>query len=408
MSSFILWSQPTSVVLVAAPLITVVTAFLIKGSRAVAVVTLMNFPYAMGAFLGAKNGITFFPRPALSVYESVAHEQTLTLFSAFGITMALGVAQCFQNALAAGWAWLTASRVGAVDVLRGRFGLVFSIALLVGLHDAVFLVLNLGAVVNSSRHSFRQEFWVGNGPLGIGLALVVGLILIVLAIGAREYRGRSVFGMILFWTPSLIAGSRNYFSVLMLAALCAAFFAISNWKVKTSVAVVAILGISGFTLLPGLWSDNDLVGFNEWILPTSSYLPLVGGMYTIESIGATPLLHQWALLLPSPLRPFQVELYAEVFAQARFTNVGVAGNPWADSFDAELSSRVAVFTLTFGGVFLLAVGARKIHPLVPYLAFGLMAFWGRSVFWNTAVVIVYAALLLRLLLPLRFNSGRAI
>jgi hypothetical protein len=166
-------------------------------------------------------------------------------------------------------------------------------------------------------------------------------------------------------------------------------------------------GIGAFVWLPALWSSNEMVGFNEWILPTSSFLPLALGLFTVESLGATPLAHQWALLLPGPLRPFPVNLYAEAFADRKFTNVGVAGNPWSDAYDPNLVLRVLVFVLTFVGVFLLVIVLRKFHPIMPFMAFGLMAFWGRSVFWNIAVVLVYSTLLLRLLLPIRPARGRA-
>jgi hypothetical protein len=393
--------------MVVAPALTLIIGLAIRDSRAIAVVTLLNYPYALGAYVAARNGITFFPRPPLTSYEYVAHEQTLVLFVAFGATLFFGVARAFQNAATSGWNEFRQAGIASVGSVHRRFWMVFTIALVVGFHDAAFLAFNFGAVLSSGRHNFRDEFWVGNGPFGIVLALVVGLVLVVLAIETSQFRTRSLVALGIFWLPSLVAGSRNYFSVLMLGALCAAFFAIRKRQIKIWIGMGAAGGIGAFVWLPALWSSNEMVGFNEWILPTSSFLPLALGLFTVESLGATPLAHQWALLLPGPLRPFPVNLYAEAFADRKFTNVGVAGNPWSDAYDPNLVLRVLVFVLTFVGVFLLVIVLRKFHPIMPFMAFGLMAFWGRSVFWNIAVVLVYSTLLLRLLLPIRPARGRA-
>ncbi|MFJ6158857.1 hypothetical protein ACIQF8_17035 [Pseudarthrobacter sp. NPDC092184] len=404
LAAFWMWSQPASLALVIAPIMTVIIALWVPNARLVAVVAFLNYPYAQGAYIAAQNGITFFPRPPLSSYEFVAHEQTLTLFFALGISLLSGVAQAFQRAAASGWQNFQSFGLEGVASMGKNLALVFAVAIIVGLHDATFLVANLGAVLSSGRHTFRDEFWVGNGPFGIVLALVIGLILLLTAIGIQRYRVQAAIALAIFWMPSLVAGSRNYFSVLMLGALCAALFAIKSRSNRSLVLLGAATGIAAFAWLPTLWSSNDLVGFNEWILPTSSYLPLALGLFTVEGLGATPMAHQWALLLPGPLRPFSVHLYAEAFADSKFTNVGVAGNPWSDAYDPHLMSRVLVFALAFVGIFLLASILRRVHAVIPFLAFGLMAFWGRSVFWNTAVILVYAAVMLRLFVPLKLNG----
>lgn len=402
---FLLWSQPPTVGMVVAPILTVLIGLSIRDSSAVAVVTLLNYPYALGAYIAARNGITFFPRPPLSSYEYVAHEQTLVLFVSFGATLFLGVARMFQKAAATGWHEFRHAASVSVGLVQKRFWLVSSIALIVGAHDALFLMSNLGSILSSGRHTFREEFWVGNGPFGMVLALVVGLALVILALGNRRLRARSLLALAVFWLPSIVAGSRNYFSVLMLGALFVAFCAVRSGRNRILLGLVACAGIAAFAWLPTLWSANELVGFNEWILPTSSYLPLALGMFTVEGLGATPLAQQWALLLPGSFRPFPVHLYAEVFAEQKFTNVGVAGNPWSDAYDSDLVLRVLVFMLTFVGVFTLASLLRKLHPIIPFLAFGLTAFWGRSVFWNVAVILIYSTVLLRIFVPVRNDRG---
>ncbi|GGV23372.1 hypothetical protein GCM10010212_06150 [Paenarthrobacter nicotinovorans] len=405
-AAYLLWNESKSVGMVLAPVITIVTALAVRNARAVAIATLLNYPYALGAYIGALNGVTFFPRPPLSSYEAVAHEQTLTLLTALGLTLVLGIAQKFQNALADGWRVFSAVGRNSVNSVHKRIEIVLWAGLLVGLHDAAFLAANLGAVLSSGRHSFKQEFWVGNGLFGIVLALVIGIILVSVSMTVKRYRFRALAILGIFWGPSLIAGSRNYFSVLMVAALCAAFFAIKSGRHKLWLTVAAILGISAFTWLPTLWSTNDLVGFNEWILPTSSLLPLSLGLYTAESLGATSILQQWVLLLPSPLRPYPVTLYADEFAERKFTNVGVAGNPWADAYDPDLFVRVLIFAIAFACVFLIAGLLRRIHVFVPFIAFGMMAFLGRSIFWNIIVVLLYSAILLRLLIPVKSVEGQ--
>ena len=396
-----IWNQEPNVGMVAAPALTLIVALFVPVSRALAVVTLLNYPYALGAYLGALGGITFYPRPPLSNYAVVAQEQTLSLLIAFGVCLLLGIAQLFHQAAVRGWKQFHAYAAGGVEGNTRRLMLVLSIACIVGLHDAAFLLGNLGSILNSGRHTFTKEFWVGNGPFGIVLALVVGIVLISAVFSNRKYRWISIVVLLIFWAPTLVAGSRNYFSVLVVGALYAAFLALKNGRSRAIVGALSAVGAIGFSLLPTLWTTNDLVGFNEWILPTSSYLPLALGLFTVEGIGATPMADQWALLLPGPLRPFPVNLYAEVFAEGKFTNVGVAGNPWADAYDQDGFLRTAVFVMTFVFIFLLAVVLRKVHPLLPFLAFGLMAFWGRSVFWNVAVVLVYAALMLRICIPVK-------
>ncbi|WP_178997468.1 hypothetical protein [Paenarthrobacter nitroguajacolicus] len=386
-------------------MITIITALSVPNARAVAIATLLNYPYALGAYVGALNGVTFFPRPPISSYEAVAHEQTLMLLVAFGLSLVFGIAQSFQKALAEGWAVFSKAGRNSVNSVHKRIQIVLWAGLLVGLHDAAFLATNLGAVLSSGRHSFKQEFWVGNGLLGIVLALVVGIVLVSVSITVSTYRFKALIVLGMFWGPSLIAGSRNYFSVLMVTALCAAFFTIKSGRQKLWLTLAAIIGISAFTWLPTLWTTNDLVGFNEWILPTSSLLPLSLGLYTAESLGATSIFHQWVLLLPGPFRPYPVTLYADEFAERKFTNVGVAGNPWSDSYDPDLFVRVAIFAVAFISVFLIAGLLRRVHIFMPFMAFGLMAFWGRSVFWNVVVILIYSAILLRLLIPMKSNDG---
>lgn len=405
--AYLLWAEPKSVGMVLAPAIALLTALTVPNARAVAVASLLNYPYALGAYLGALNGVTFFPRPPISSYETVAHEQSLTLLTALGLTMVLGIAQSFQKSLAEGWKIFSKAGLSSVNSVHKRIVLVLWVGLIIGLHDAAFTVTNLSAVLSSGRHSFKEDFWVGNGLVGIVLALVIGVVLVCVAILVKEYRIRALIVLGVFWGPSLTAGSRNYFSVLMVTALCVAFFSIRSRRHKVWIALAAILGISMFTWLPTLWTTNDLVGFNEWILPTSSLLPLSLGLYTTESLGVTSIFNQWVLLLPSPIRPYPVTLYADKFAELKFTNVGVAGNPWSDSYDPDLFLRVAIFALSFSCIFLIAGLLRRIHIFIPFMAFGLMAFWGRSVFWNVLVVLIYSALLLRILIPVRSNEGSA-
>lgn len=358
-----------------------------RSTTAVNCCLLAAMPYAIGSYIGAGLGVSFYPWPGLSGYEAAAVEQSVSLLFTASVGAFSGVSQYFQRTLQS--AAILFHDVSRYSGLRNSFVVAQLAAVVVGLHDLSFVATNLGAIVSSTRHTFSSSLWVGNGPFGIVLALAISAVLVLAIISSPKSRAAFVVPFILLWVPTLLAGARNYFSVLIVAAFAVLFVRLTSLRYRLGLACILLIGFIGFLAVPTFWSDNPLVWLNEWILPNSLFLPLLYNHFTPEAIGVTDFWRQIALFLPSPLRPYDVHTYSEVFDALDVTGVGVGGNPWADFYLPVLFMRLIAFAVGTLSLFLLASLASRITPIIPVLTVGLMAFWGRSSYWNTAFLIIY-------------------
>ena len=159
-----------------------------------------------------------------------------------------------------------------------------------------------------------------------------------------------------------------------------------------------MFGVWIFTIVPTLWSENDLVWLNEWIMPNSLFLSAYFGYLDPEAVGASSFIEQSAFLLPSWLRPNEVHPFSNVFESLGVTNVGVGGNPWADFYfsGAWLPFVFAIATLLF---FCVGILGTRLTPVAPLIVIGVMAFWGRSSFWNVMFIVVYGIIMSTLVMP---------
>lgn len=370
------------------PLISIVCIFFVREATAFIAIISLGFAYSLGAYIGALNEINFYPRPGINVYELAAIEQSMLLLFTLGLGLASGVGVIFQRALVRSW-----HVIKSYGHLQSSSKALIAVALLIGLHDLVFVAANLGSILSGGRHTYRDSFWVGNGPVGIVLAISVSVALIGMLFRGSK-RIMPTLALAVFWVPSLIAGSRNYVSILGIIFLSLLLLQAKKVMTRTLVMLGAFLAVYLLILLPTFWSENEQVGYNEWILPTSSYLPIFMGIFSIDEVGATPILQQWSLLLPSFLRPGSVDQYAEVFAALGVTNVGVAGNPWAEAFVASPTARLWLFAGITLLPFVTAIILSRIAPFAPLITVGVMAFWGRSSLWNTLFIVVYSSIAL--------------
>lgn len=379
-----------------APALTILLALLRRRSSAISWVVVANYPYALGAYIGAKFEIVFYPWSSIDVYESVALEQVSSLLVAYALVLASGLGDLLQSSISQ-----------ALASLKELFGeniknqwIPIGISLVMGVHDLFFALLNFRALSSGPRHSFQDIFWVASSPFSITISLAISLCLMLMIFAGSKTKVVAIFALLLMWAPSLLAGSRNYLSILGVICLTISLFSLKRVVTKILTVLLVVLFLWIFIELPSNWSTNQLVGYNEWILPTSSYIPLYLGNFSIETIGATPMLNQWPLLLPSPLRPYEVSPYGDIFASLKFTNVGVAGNPWAEVYNDSLSIRILSFALVFSSVIALSLLIRRMQPFSCLFAIGLLAFWGRSVFWNSIFIVIYSSIALSIIMIL--------
>jgi hypothetical protein len=348
---------------------------------------LLALPYACGTYVGALLGVTFYPRPPLMVYEAAAVEQSLSLLIVAAVACMTGISKYFQyNLQRATKDMLDHALHGESSKRISTLAKVVAVGL--GLHDLGFVVLNFSAITSSGRHAFRDEFWVANGPFGIVIALMVSATLALDAANPSR-RWQAMIPLVLMWLPTLLAGGRNYLSVTAISVAAVLFTVLETKRAKSALVAALILGIYGFAIVPTLWSENSLVWLNEWILPNSLFLPLFAGLYSLEGAGVTGFWQQSALLLPSGLRPTEIVTYSQLFQSLGFTNVGVGGSPWASLFADSRPQRLAYFSLGTLSVFLVSAVGSRVSPMLPALTIGLMAFWGRSSYWNTMFIIFY-------------------
>jgi len=87
-----------------------------------------------------------------------------------------------------------------------------------------------------------------------------------------------------------------------------------------------------------------------------------------------------------------VYLLGDTFAALRLTGVGVGGNPWADLFVQDGLERAIWFAVATNVLILAGAMLGKVSPFAPIVTAGLMAFWGRSLFWTTLFLLVMVSL----------------
>lgn len=356
-------------------------------NRLVLILLGLATPYALGAYLGALQGIRFFPRPNLEGYWYTSREQLAGLLLAGGLCVMSGIAAGFQRAV-----------VAAVDNIKENsrrqvYVFVQLVSAAVALHDFAIVIANPSALTGGGRHGLSDQFVAGWGPQGIVATLVLSASLAADAFVARTAPRRSVALFLAMWLPSVVAGDRNYFSVSAVMASVLYFRTHPNRTNGVTIALTLVAAVIGFTALPTLWSTNDRVWMNEWILPNSIYLPMALGVFSRDALGVTPLLQQWPMLLPQQLRAEPITNLATTFADMKVTGVAVGGNPWADLFViGQEWQRVLAFAAGTTVILLIATLAAKLSPIAPLLTFGVMCFWGRSVFWGTVVIIVWGTI----------------
>lgn len=360
----------------------------VSSSRLVLIALAATLPYAVGTYIGALFDIRFYPWPVLDAYWSATREQLTGLLLVAALVMLSGIGNIFQKSFAKA---LTRMRSGTHPT-RPAYAFIRGLAVVIGLLDASVVARNLNTVFASGRHVLDDQMIVGSGPVGIVLALTVSLFLGADALCTRHRPWASAFAFVIFWTPTLLAGARNYFSVSMVILLAIYFMIPRRAMGKGIIAVTSVIGVLCFVVLPSMWSTNKLVGLNEWILPNSSFLPMHLGIFSRDALGVTPLYEQWQLLLPAVLRPEIVSTLAPTFAGLEVTGVGVGGNPWADTYLPDSTLRIGLFVLLTSGFFVTGAFLARFSPLAPLVTFGLMVFWGRSTFWSVLVLIVYTTL----------------
>lgn len=376
----------------------IVGIVLLSSARVVLTALTLTLPYALGAYVGAIHEIRFYPRPVLEGYWIATREQLIGLLLAAAIAVGSGAASVVQRRF-----------VSAVHNLSTRFlpararSAARTVAILAGLWDLSVVVRNLS--VASTRHALDDKFVIGHGgPFGIILALSVTLLLGADILGKGLECGSSAVALLLFWLPNVAVGNRNYFSVSVVG-LTAVYVAQNRTRIrKTLVLAVVAFSAYGFSILPALFSANERVGWNEWILPNSIYIPMRLGLFDRRDLGVTDLLQQWQLLIPvHALRTERVTVISQAFADLKVTNVSVGGSPWADTFLSDAGARILLFAVVTNAMFLLGAYLGRWNCYLPVLTFGLMCFWGRSLVWNTVFLLCWFFLLT---LPLVQPMGR--
>lgn len=371
-------------------------SLLVRRSIIVNMCLLATLPYAVGSFFGYLSGITYYPRPSYADYTHAAIAQSSSLLLTASIGILTGVSQRFQEAARA-----AVQNALYADVLPKAGGKIFTTSLVaavvIGVHDLLFVGFNFSTLVAATRHTYSSQLWVASSPAGVVFALVLSVVLLYGALrdgGQKRY----VFGFIIIWLPTLLAGGRNYLSVTLVAAVAIMLLSRRSGRVKALIVSALLCGVWLFTVVPTLWSENKLVWLNEWIMPNSLFLSAYYGYISPEAVGVTSFVGQSALMLPASLRPYEVFTFSAVFQDLGVTNVGVGGNPWADfaSMDSLVPWMFAVATLVFFAIG--AFGAR-LSPVPPLIVIGLMAFWGRSSFWTTMFLVVYTIVISAILLP---------
>lgn len=360
----------------------------LRYSREFLVLLIAAVPYALGAYLGALSGIRFYPSPPLANYWEASRDQLTALLVCAGIGVAIGVARGIHLA-----ACSAIERFRHLKLHRGALTAVQTIALTAGLWDLFHVSMNYTLILSSNRHVINDSLVIGAGTLGIVLVLTISGMLSIDALVSKVRPKLSLALLLLMWAPSLASGTRAYASMAAATALLIFIIAAQSKIARTAAITGAGVAVAGFTALPSLWSDNELIGYNEWILPNSLYIPQREGVFSVDATNITPLLEQWPLLLPSSLRPYPVHPITDFFTELGVTNVSVGGNPWAETYLSGTWQSALFFSGTTLVILAVTLMVSRASPLTLLVVFGLMMFWGRSTFWGTLVLIPLIALL---------------
>lgn len=361
-----------------------VTLAAASDARIPVVVCAASLPYALGAYFGALDGIRFFPFPTIEGYWIASQEQLAGVLVTISVLVGTGLGARFQRAFT--------TSVASVRYDSSRRTLIRTAhvyAIVVGVVDMSTVIRNPGLAFGGGRHQMGGQFLVGGGALRITLAFVVSMLLGIVAISEVRRRTWAGSALLMMWLPVVLVGGRNRFSAVV--AVLVVVLVLSHRSVIIRVRILAGLGLGvlALTNLPRLWSTNPRVGWNEWIMPNTSWLPMALGRFTRDDLGITPIHEQWQLLLPRQLRTETMVTLAPTFEELGVTNVGIGGNPWADLFvSGGPVSRVAVFALGTAAVFALGSVLSHLSWIAPLQTVAFMTFWGRSEFWGVIVMIV--------------------
>ena len=192
-------------------------SLLVRRSIIVNMCLLATLPYAVGSFFGYLSDITYYPRPTYADYSAAATVQASSLLLTGALGIMTGVSQRFQEA-----ARIATQKVLYDDAMARNAGKVFTIswliALVVGIHDLIFVGFNFSILVEATRHTYSSQLWVASSPAGVVIALVLSVVLLCASLkngGQKRY----LSGFAIMWFPTLLAGGRNYLSVTLVTAV---------------------------------------------------------------------------------------------------------------------------------------------------------------------------------------------
>lgn len=374
-----------------------------RKTRIFVALMLLALPYALGAYIAARTGVRFYPYPPIESYWLASRDQLVAILLCIGIALLTGLANRLDESVR--------EPIANASMFRVRMGwlrIVQGLALTIVLWDATQIATHMDDIFAGQRHVLTHQLVLGLGVVGIALTLSITATLAFDTFVSRASPILSGSLLFLTWAVGLTIGERAYTAASGTSAVLIILLTLTNRRAKALILGACLIAVGGLFFLPSLWSKNAFIGFNEWILPNSLLVSQHVGAFTGQTLGVTPFIEQWPLLLPNFIRPYEVLTLTNLFADYQVINVSVGGNPWAETYTGSTWSSAFAFSATTLVVIVMLIFFSRFSPLLPIAMFGMLAFWGRLTFWGTATLVMTVGLLGAVLFRLAYSAVKPV
>jgi hypothetical protein len=353
--------------------------------------------YACGPLIAFQAlGINKYPFPSLDVLLKVAYMQVFSTY----IVLFLSVLFQIDNKIR-----LLFQNINKESCLPGTSIFLPLTMLSIGLFN---LILHLNLIINFAnlqRHDIFESLNLVAGPFGIAFGQVASLGTLFLAVSNQKLGIRliCISGLILYWGPILLSGSRQYFLVFAISAV----ILLSALKIMSrSLKVVFISIVVVFILMvPAMFGYSGTLSYNEFIFPSQFMIQIFSKNLNPQGIQATSVLESWVLLLPGFLREDLQNSWINIIGMLTPLQIGVGGSPWIEWINPNYNLWIAssAFSIFLTIYFMLSISGVNVIAAVNLYCLTMVI--GRTFFWNAIVISIGIFLIAKMANFFASNSG---
>lgn len=353
--------------------------------------------YACGPLIAFQVfGINQYPYPSLDVLIKVAQLQVFSTYMAMFLSVIFRIDDKIRRL------------IQNVNKQNCMLGISIILPLTMLSIALINLILHQKLIIDFAslqRHEIFESLNFVAGPFGIAFGQVASLGSTFLAVSSHDLRIRliCILGLILYWGPILLSGSRQYFLIFAISAtMLLSILKIISRPLK--VMFIAIVSLFVLTV-PVIFGYSASLSFNEFIFPSQFMIQIFAKNLNPQGIEATSVFESWVLLLPGFLREDLQNSWTNMIGMLTPLKIGVGGSPWIEWINPSFNLWIASSALSIFMTIYFILSMSGVNSIAAINLYCLTMVIGRSFFWNTIVIGIGIYILSKVVNILTRKSG---